>query len=82
MLLAQKSKASAVGRKRKRHEIAALPGQADARMADEEVKQDTKDNDDSAGSPLKMSQNGEIDHADLEKTTDSSSYIRVNSISE
>ena len=42
MLLAQKSKKVAVGRKRKRHEIAALPGQADARMAEEEVKQDPK----------------------------------------
>ena len=55
---------------------------ADQEDQDEEVKQDNKDNDDSVGSPQKISQNGEIDHADLEKTTDSSSYIRVNSISE
>ena len=40
MLLAQKSKPVAIGRKRKRHDLAAIPGQADAEMEQEEVKHD------------------------------------------
>ena len=40
MLLAQKSKPVAVGRKRKRHALAAAPGQADEQMREEELKFD------------------------------------------
>ena len=42
MLLAQKSKPVALGRKRKRHALAAAPGQADERMQ-EEIKFDLND---------------------------------------
>ena len=42
MLLAQKSKPVALGRKRKRHALAAAPGQADERMQ-EELKFDPND---------------------------------------
>ena len=42
MLLAQKSKPVVLGRKRKRHALAAAPGQADERMQ-EEIKFDPSD---------------------------------------
>lgn len=40
LLLAQKSKPVAVGRKRRRHELAGAPGQVDLQMQEEELKYD------------------------------------------
>ena len=40
MLLAQKSKPVAVGRKRKKHPLGAIPGKRDEQMVEEEVKHD------------------------------------------
>ena len=43
MLLAQKSKPVAVGRKRKRHAIAEFPAQVDQKMEYEEEKKEEDD---------------------------------------
>ena len=43
MLLAQKSKPVALGRKRKRHALAEFPAQKDHKMEDEESKNDKDD---------------------------------------